>query len=1251
TPEVQELKLGEMVLAKEQLPRDTSKFDLTLFVVETPNGLQCSIEYATDLFTEPTIRKLVVHYKLVLESITKTPDEKVGSLKMITWTEEQQVIYDFNQTEAEYPSTKSVIEFFEEQVLKTPEATALLIGEDRLSYYEVNQKANQLASYLKSKGVANESLVPICVERGFMMVIGVIGIMKTGAAYVPIDPEYPAERIAFMLDDSKAQVVIVSESTSSILQAQENVEVILLDNHASVLNFQSVENLGVDIHPDDLVYVLYTSGSTGRPKGVKMPGGGMVNLLCWQQKQFGSNKRRVLQFASLNFDVSFQEIFSTLCFGSTLVLITSETRREIPEIIRVLEKQQVTHLFIPFIVLKSLVEYIKSLSETSFKLEEIIVAGEQLKFTEDISQFIKTGNIRLVNQYGPTEAHVVTSYNVDAGSLVNPLPPIGKPIDNTQIYILNQHQKHLPVNVPGEIYIGGVQVARGYLNNEKLTAAKFLADVFSDVGGGRMYRTGDLGRWLPNGNIQFLGRIDAQVKVRGYRIELGEIETVLHQHPGVRQAAVVAVEEKNGNNRLIGYVTPVGIFDKQAIIQYLKKRLPDFMVPSLWVEMEKLPVTANGKVDRKALPDPDASELLTNTYAAPRNETEAELAAIWRELLAVEQVGIHNNFFELGGHSLMAIRVISAIRKRMDLELTIKDLFTYTTVAELATHLSKQSVGNSIPPLERHSRPDHIPLSFSQERLWFIDQLEGSVQYHLSTVLRLKGDLDVSALNNAFRTVFDRHEVLRSVIYQVDGKPFIRIKDHNDLEISMIDDFSGREANKELRQYISRLVNKPFDLSRDNMLRASLIRVTDDEQILVVTMHHIASDGWSISILVKEVVELYESFVQRRTAELPPLEIQYSDYAIWQKDFLQGEVLDRKLEYWKQKLSGVAPLQLPTDYARPVVRSVNGATLRFTIDKELTDLLHKFSQENGVTVFMTLLSAFNVLMHRYSNQEDICVGTPVAGRQHEQLENLIGFFINTLALRSEVTGNSSFQDLVKQVRQTTLEAYEHQEVPFEKIVEAVVTERDMSRTPLFQVMFVFQNTPSVPALKLGEVQLTAVDHSYSTTQFDLSFIITEISNGLQGSVNYSTDLFDQATIDGMVSHFRQLLSAVVTQPQQAVGLLSMLSKKEEAEVLYGFNNTKVDYPSNKNINHLFEEQVRMKPHNKALIFENDVLTYAQLNERANQLAHYLASKGVTTETLVPICMEKSADLMIGILAILKAGGAYVPLDSSYPAER
>ena len=1250
TPEAKKLKLGEIELSGEQLPHDTSKFEITLFIVETPQGLQGSVEYSTDLFSESTIKRMLDHFKILLNSIVTAPGKKIGELKMLTPHEEQQLLFDFNNTDADYPKDKSLVGLFEEQVTRTPGATAVVFEHQQLTYRQLNEKANQLAAYLRTKGVREESLVPVCIERSLEMIIGILGILKAGAAYVPIDPEYPAERISYMLEDTQSMVVISSYESRNKLFVSEKVEVIELDRDWKLICNHPVENIQTQIKPHHLAYVIYTSGSTGKPKGVKMAAGGLVNLLLWQEKQFKNKNRRVLQFASLNFDVSFQEIFSTICFGSSLFLISGDTRRDTPKMISDLEKQGITHLFIPYIVLKNVVEYILSLSHVSLVLQEIIVAGEQLKITDDIRDYIQKSGVRLINQYGPTEAHVVTSYSIDNVSVSSPLPPIGKPVDNTKIYILNTLQALLPIGVAGELCIGGIQVARGYLNREELTAAKFIPDYFTGEKEARIYRTGDSARWLPDGNIEYLGRIDDQVKIRGYRIELGEIETTLHQHEGVRQAIVLAREDSTGNKRLVAYVTPEGIFDKESIIQFLKDRLPDYMIPGLWVEMANLPVTANGKVDRKALPDPDASELLTNKYLAPRSDTEKKLAAIWKELLGVEQVGVHDNFFELGGHSLMAIRVISAIRKQMEIELSIHDLFTHTSVAELATHLVTQSRGQLLPSVEAGTRPEFIPLSFSQERLWFIDRLEGSVQYHLPAVLRLTGSLDKTALQYSLQTVVNRHEVLRTVIREHEGKAWQHVKQKDSFQLSLVDGHHYKPGSASLKHYVSTLVNEDFDLAQDDMIRGTLITIDETQNILVLTMHHIASDGWSISILVKEVLEIYASFIEERTAVLPTLQVQYADYALWQRKNLQGELLEKKLNYWKQKLNEVSPLQLPTDHPRPPLQSRIGVMIELDIDKQLTGLLQDLSNKQGATLFMTLMAAFNVLLHRYSGQQDICVGTPSAGRQQEQLENLIGFFINTLAIRNEVNSNEPFTELLKRVRQTTLEAFQHQEVPFEKIVEAVVKERDMSRSPLFQVMFVYQNTPEIPQLRLGELLLSKEDHTYTTSQFDISFIITETSKGLQGSVNYCSDLFNQATMRRMISHFKELLQSIVTAPQKNVGSLAMLTIAETNE-LKGFNPAIVPYPANSNIIHLFEEQAAKIPDEIALILDETELTYKELNEQSNQLARYLQTKGVAIGSLVPICVERSQEMVIGMLGILKAGAAYVPVDPAYPPDR
>ncbi|MEO7534403.1 MAG: amino acid adenylation domain-containing protein, partial [Ferruginibacter sp.] len=977
TPDVPELKLGDVQLSSEGFKHSSSKFDLTFALVENEAGINGSVEYCTDLFTEETIIRMTGHFEELLKAIVKSPKQTVELLGMLK-PEETQQLATFNETKVAYPTATTIANLFEEQAIKTPDQIAVVFEKDKLTYQQLNERSNQLAHYLRSKGIREETLVPICVERSIEMVVGVLGILKAGAVYVPIDPEYPAARISYMLQDMGAALVISSSKSKEKLGVHDKVQIVEIDSDWKSIASQPTENINPTITTNRLAYILYTSGSTGMPKGVKMPESNLVNLLRWQEKQFENHNRQVLQFASLNFDVSFQEIFSTLCFGSALHLISEDRRKDMAEIVKDIDDKGLTHLFVPYIVLKSIAEYVAPLDRNALHLQEIIVAGEQLKLTEDIGIFLEKNNIKLINQYGPTEAHVVSSYNVTDNHLTTPLPPIGKPIDSVQLYILNPAKSLCAVGIPGELYIAGAQVAQGYLNRPELTAEKFLPNIFDTNAGSMMYKTGDLARWLPDGNIEYLGRIDEQVKIRGYRIELGEIESVLQQSELVKQAVVLAREDNSGSKRLVAYVVAETAFDKESIISHLKSRLPEYMVPALWVELESLPLTPNGKINKKALPDPDASDLQSNEYVSPRNDTEQKLANIWQELLGVERVGIHDNFFELGGHSLMAMRVISSVRRDMETEVAIKDLFIHPTIAALSTYLATSSKTLLLPPIAVQQRPEHIPLSFSQERLLFIDQLEGSTQYHIPAVLRLKGKLDTRALIHALQTVVQRHEVLRTTIKEQEGQGYQYVMDGSDWELNIIEDIEYAGDAALLKSYILQLIKLPFDLSKDHKLRASLVRLGEEEHVLVVTMHHIASDGWSLSIIVKELVELYSAHVENRPAVLPNLTVQYADYAIWQRLYLQGEVLNKKLDYWKKKLEGTAPLQLPTDKPRPAVQSTKGAARGFRIDKELSAQLQQLGRQHGATMFMTLVAAFKVLMHRYSGQEDICVGTPIA---------------------------------------------------------------------------------------------------------------------------------------------------------------------------------------------------------------------------------------------------------------------------------
>lgn len=1251
TPPVDDLRLGKVELSREMNEHDKTKFELMFSMSELAEGMNGTVEYCADLYTAETIGKMITHFKALLQAVVTAPQQQVGLLPMLSPAEEQQLLIDFNDTATSYPSEKSIIDLFEKQVEKTPQSIALDFEGKQLTYQQLNERSNQLAHYLRGLGINENTLIPICIERSIDVIVAVIAILKAGGAYVPVDPDYPLERVQYMIADINAPVIISSKESSKNIQKDNGAKVLEIDSDWTEIEKQPKGNLQSSYQPQQLAYMLYTSGSTGKPKGVKMHGGALVNLLSWQEKQFVNKQRRVLQFASLNFDVSFQEIFSTLCFGSTLYLIDAERRKDVAELMKDILNNHITHLFVPYIVLKNLADNIVSMKLDTFYLEEVIVAGEQLKLTDDIQFLLKENIGNIINQYGPTEAHVVSSYTVNKKGTLPPLPPIGKPIDNTRLYILGTNKQLVPVGVSGELYIGGVQVAQGYMNQPQQTAEKFIADIFSNDPDARLYKTGDLARLLPDGNIEYLGRMDDQVKIRGFRIELGEVESCLQECACIRQAVVMAKEDNNGNKRLIGYVVPEGTFDKEAIIAYAKSKLPEYMVPSLWVQMESLPVTRNGKIDKKALPNPDASELIGNAFVAPGNKTEQQLADIWSNLLGVEKVGVHDNFFELGGHSLLATRIVSAIRKEMKVELPIKELFLHPTIAGLALQVDSQTQTVLQPSIQVQQRPERIPLSFSQERLWFIDSMEGSLHYHIPAVIRLNGKLNIDALEGSLQAIIERHEVLRTIFLQEEGQAYQQVKSSDEWRLVIEDGMDFKAEPSKLRKYTQQLLNKPFDLSKDYMLRGNLIVLGAEEYVLAVNMHHIAADGWSISILVKEIAELYKAFVEDRTPQMQPLPVQYADFAIWQRLHLQGDTLNKKLSYWKQKLEGTAPLQVPTDFPRPAIQSLRGSNAVFKIDKEITLQLIELCKQQGTTLFMTLLAAFKVLMYRYTGQQDICVGTPIAGRLQQETEGLIGFFINTLALRSEVSENELFTALLQQVKLTTLEAYEHQEVPFEKVVDAVVKERDLSRNALFQVMLVLQNTPESPALQLGDVTLIRDPYEQTVSKFDMALFLTETTDGLNGVVQYCTDLFTPATIEKLIAHLHQLIVSIVAQPAQKIGTIQMLSKAEETQLLVEFNDTARDYPLDKSIVCLFEEQVIKTPDAIAVVFGNETITYRELNHKANQLACFLRRKGVTDKSIVPICIERSQAMVIGLLGILKAGATYVPIDPEYPIDR
>ncbi len=1253
TPEVSELKLAHLEVLREQYEQNTTKFDITFFITETPNGLQGSVQYRTDLYKKETIEEMVMHFRQLLYSIVHSPQEKVGSLAMLNEYEKEQLIVNFNNSAVEYSKDKSIIDLFELQVIATPENTALIFGGQQLSYKELNERSNQLANYLRSRGIKEEMLVPVYLTRGLEMIVAILGIMKAGAAYVPIDTDYPGERINHILEDTGALILIGNRDSTTKIEKSYSIEIVEIDGDWSSISGYDSENLLDTSKPEQLAYVIYTSGSTGRPKGVMIEHRNLVDYYSGLVQQVHVDKCESFGLVStLATDLGNTVIYSSLLSGGALHIFSKESASNIEFLHTYFNQHRID-------CLKIVPSHWNALSmDAALLLPEklLIFGGEALPIVYIDSIRLSGSHCKVVNHYGPTETTIgKLLHEVKDTTTYQNTIPIGRPFSNTNVYVLNPDLQLCPVGVPGQLYIAGDGIARGYWNNEELTKERFIKDSFasreSDISKW-MYATGDLVKWLPGGDLSFIGRVDDQVKIRGYRVELGEIESILQQSEFVNQAVVIAREDKRGNRSLIAYIVPQEEFDMDAVIAYLKDRLPEYMVPGFFMEIEGLPLTANGKIDRKSLPDPDAEGLVSAQFVAPRNETEIKLAAVWQDVLELDQVGVHDDFFELGGHSLLAVRLISAIRKEFIVEMPISDIFDFPTVALLSGQVVKNSGTIVLPSIKPvHPRPEHIPLSFSQERLWFIDLLEGSVQYHVPAVIRLKGKLNINALNYALQSIVNRHEVLRSVIREEEGHAYQYVKEPGGWELSIVDSSVYEDDNKSLQQYLQQLISEPFDLSNDDMFRATLITSNEEEYILVGILHHIASDGWSRSILVKELVELYNTYDEGRMAQFPPLKVQYADFAIWQRANLNGEVFDQKLGYWKKKLEDVTSLQLRADYKRPPIWSTQGASAEFNIDKNLSRQLLELSQKQGVTLFMTLLAAFKVLLHRYSGQSDICVGTPIAGRQQIEVEELIGFFVNTLALRSEVQSEYTFKELLHQVRSTTMEAYENQEIPFEKVVDSLMLERDISRNPLFQVMFVLRNTPEIPVLMLGDVVLSGQGYEHTSTLFDITLFVTETEHGLHCRVEYSTSLYAEQTIMGMMSHFKQLLFSIVQAPDIKIGSLPMLSKPEEHQLLVDFNDSQASYPDNKSIIALFEDQVEKTPEAIAVVFEEEQLSYKELNQRANQLARYLTTRGIKEKMLVPICVRRSLEMIVGILGILKSGAAFVPVDPEYPVDR
>ena len=1176
----------------------------------------------------------------------KAPRKRFGPAVVDSSLLEQRrlMLVEWNRTEVASLKNETLPELFEEQAKKTPDAVAVVYEEEQISYGELNERANRLAHLLIAKGIKPEDVVGIAVERSPEMVVGLLGILKAGGAYLPLDPEYPVQRLAFMLEDAEPVCVLSTGKVASRLTT-DRVRILLDEadtiealERSATHNPEGSERVTA-LTPQNPAYVIYTSGSTGTPKGVVITHEGIPNLAGAQAECLGvTSHSRILQFSSLSFDASAWEIVMALTTGAALVLITEEARGGIAlrdEIV----VRGVTHATLSPAVLATFD------GSPEFSLENLVVAGEVCS-RELVVQW--AARRRMINAYGPTETTVCATMTGPLEELE--IPPIGRPIWNTRVYVLDEDLEPVPVGVAGELYIAGAGLARGYLKRPALTAERFVADAYG-APGTRMYRTGDLARWRADGNLEFLGRVDDQVKIRGFRVEPGEVEGVLRRRPEIVQCAVVVREDRAGEKRLVGYVVlaPGKSADVAELRRYVGEQLPDYMVPAAVMVLEAFPLTANGKLDRKALPAPDYSA--RGGYRAPRTPEEEILCGLFAEVLGLERVGIDDNFFELGGHSLLVTRLVSRIRAILGVEVAIRTVFEAPSVAQLEVRLRVAKEGRV--RLELQARPGRLPLSYAQRRLWFIDRLEGgSTEYNVEGALRLRGELDCDALERAIQTIVERHESLRTHFVEVDGEPVQIIESTLRVEVPL-QDLSGLEEatqREQVKEALRREGSEPFDLSSGPLVRVKLLRVGEREHILLRTMHHIVTDGWSEGIFNRELMELYEAFREGKGNPLKPLAVQYADFALWQREWLDSGVLDEGLCYWKEQLAGMPErLELPTDRARPAVRTFGAEVCQLSVAEELTTALRRLSQENQATLYMTLLSALAVVFSRYSGQDDIVMGSPIANRQDAQLEGMIGFFVNSLVMRVRLKKGISFRELMREVRQAALEAYRYQDIPFERLVEELSPERNLNTTPIFQVVFALQNTPWA-AQQLKGLEAEPEWDGDLKVRFDLEVHAWEHEGRVWLDWVYNRDLFDRWRVEQMARHYMRVLEAVAADADRAIGQLDLLTAGERRQLLQEWNETGQEI-TRATLPELFEEQAKKTPDAVAVVYEEEQISYGELNERANRLAHLLIAKGIKPEDVVGIAVERSPEMVVGLLGILKAGGAYLPLDPEYPVQR
>ncbi|SFS08509.1 non-ribosomal peptide synthetase, partial [Anaeromicropila populeti] len=1199
--------------------KQIAKFDLTFMINEGEQQDEWLLEYRTDLYKKDTALSMLAHLGELLRKIVTNPDQLIEDISFLTDWERQKIMEEFNASDMDYDKEKTVEDCFKEQVKQSPYGKAVAMGNECLTYEELDQKSESLAYWLRELGVKKNDYVAIVAERSLEMMIAIIGTIKAGGAYVPIDPEYPEERIRYIIEDAKPYVILTYQAEVSD-NLRENHKVLELGDKAL---YDNKDCRLESIHgAEDLIYCIFTSGTTGKPKGVMLEQRGIVNLTQNLSKRYDiTNKDVILLFASFAFDSSVWEIFMALLNGAELCIVSDEIRKEPRRFEEYIKQQKVTVMLLP-------PQYLLNLNlKNNRSLRLILSAGSEAAV--EITKILPDG-VRYVNEYGPTEGSVCATYwEMDLNRTFQQHKiPIGIPVPNKKIYIVDDKENLCPIGAMGELCIAGTGLARGYLNKEELTREKFVQNPFGE---GRMYHTGDLARWLSDGTLEYMGRIDEQVKIRGFRIELGEIENAIRQHGEIKDTAVI-VRGKKEESRICAYLVSDTAVNLSEFKDWMRTILPEYMIPSSIMQIEAVPVTRNGKLDKKALPEIERGR--DESWAAPQNKSEEMICKIFEEVLGIQKVGANENFFDLGGHSLKVINLVNQIEAETAVRFSVREVFDSQTPSKLALLLSSAEKGTKAAFSVAENKP-YYPMSSVQKRIFILNEMDQeSTAYNMPQIVKFRGNISAEKVESALQKIVDRHEILRTSFLIQNGEPVQKVNE--DVKVNFTYEVEGDISEQEL---IDRFI-QPFHFSEESLLRVKLVKRQQD-YVLLRDMHHIVSDGVSDGLFRKELNEIYAD------NQMEPVKYQYKDYSQW----METRNLEDQKAYWLEEFGeGVPVLNMPYDYPRSQRQNFEGDIVNAYSGSKIKNLVKDTARKIAGTDYMVLLAGIMVMLSKYSRQDEIVVGSSVGGRTNQNTEKIMGMFVNTVALKGNPEKGKSGIQFVKEIKDKSVRAYENQEYPFEELVEHVVKTRDLSRNPIFDVLFAYQNTEQV-SLCLGGIAAEEIPLTTKTAKFDLTFSICDIGNEYRIELEYCTKLFKKSSVEAMLDHYLVILEQLCTVPDKKIGQLQMITRAETALILEQFNATEAEYPKEASVAELFERQAAKTPDHIAAGFRNQYLTYRQLNEKANSLADILCEYGVGPEEKVALLADKSLEIIIAILAVVKSGAAYVPIDTSYPKQR